>query len=128
MLLVPDENGLSNDVAQVTEEYNEAWNNYDGAAFMGLVTADYQFYDTAGQPGENAEEIAAMISSDLAGNDWAVENQGSPQMIGDESTVKVTQLNITSSNGAFDDEGVSVLTLVNQDGAWKVQQHTFDGQ
>ena len=73
LLLVPEENSVSADVAQVAEEYSDAWNNYDGAAFLGLVTADYQFFETAGQPGEDAEGTAAMISNDLEGFDWAVE-------------------------------------------------------
>jgi Tfp pilus assembly protein PilV len=128
LLVVPEENAVSSDVAQVLEDYTDAWNNYDGAAFMGLVTADYKFYEAAGQPAEDAEGTAAMISNDLEGFDWAVEQQGAAQMIGDEYTVHVSSLDVTSTNVGPDNEGVSVLTLVNQDGVWKVKQHIFDGR
>ena len=129
LLVVPEENAVSSDVAQVLEDYTDAWNNYDAEAFMGLVTANYRFYDTVGQPGASAEDTAAMISDDLAGYGWAVEPRGPAQMLGDEYTVRVTQFDATGigTEGVFDDEGASVITLVNQDGTWKVQQHTFDG-
>ena len=48
-------------------------------------------------------------------------------MIGDEYTVRVSQISVTSADdGMAGDEGVSVLTLVNVDGAWKVQQQVWD--
>lgn len=125
LMLAPEDNALSDDVAQVVEEYNDAWNNYDGAAFLGLVTANYKFYDAPGESPDNAEDTAAMISTDLRNNGWAVERQGSVQMIGDEYTVQVSQLDVTSTYGAVEDEGTSVITLVNEDGAWKVQRHVW---
>jgi len=125
VMLAPEENAVSEDVAQVVEEYGDAWNNYDGAAFLGLVTAGYQFYNPVGLPAENAEDTAAMISTDLKSNGWAVERYGPAQMIGDEYTVQVSQLGVTSNYGVVGDEGISVMTLVNEDGAWKVQQHVW---
>ena len=104
--------------------YANAWNTYDGEAFLGLVTADYQFYDTVGQPADNAEATAAMITTDLPRYDWAVETQGPAQMTGDEYTVHVSQVDGTTS-GMGDDQGISVMTLVIRDGAWKIRQHTF---
>ena len=48
-------------------------------------------------------------------------------MIGDEYTVRVSQIDVTSyTDGSVTKEGASVLTLVNEDGAWKVQQHVWD--
>lgn len=127
LLLVPEENALSDDVAQVVQEYRDAWNTYDGATFLGLVTADFMFYDSVGTPGDNAEQTAVMITSDLKSGDWSVERLGPAQMVGDENTVKVSELDVTNYYGAVAGEGVSVLTLVKQDGTWKVQQHAWDG-
>jgi uncharacterized protein (TIGR02246 family) len=127
LMLVPEDNALSDDVAQVVEEYGDAWNNYDGAAFLGLVTADYEFYFAPGDSAGDAEQTAAMISNELKARGWAVEPQGSAQMIGDEYMVRVSQIDVTSyTDGSATKEGVSVLTLVNEDGAWKVQQHVWD--
>lgn len=128
LLLAPQGNAVSDDVAQVAEEYGDAWNNHDGAAFMGLVTADYQLYISPGESADNAEQTAAMISTDLKTLGWSVERQGPAQMIGDEDTVKVSELDVLRNGSVVVDEGVSVITLVNQDGTWKVQQHTWGGQ
>ena len=127
VMLAPEENALSDDVAQVVEEYGDAWNNYDAAAFLGLVTGDYEFYVAPGESADNAEQTAALISTELKSRGWAVEPQGPAQMIGDEYTVRVSQISVTSADdGMAGDEGVSVLTLVNEDGAWKVQQQVWD--
>ena len=127
VMLAPEENALSDDVAQVAEEYGDAWNNYDAAAFLGLVTGDYEFYVAPGEPADNAEQTAALISTELKSRGWAQEPQGPAQMIGDEYTVRVSQISVTSADdGMAGDEGVSVLTLVNVDGAWKVQQQVWD--
>jgi hypothetical protein len=126
LMLAPEDNALSDDVAQVVEEFGDAWNNYDGAAFLGLVTADYKFYYAPGESPDNAEETAATISTDLKNDGWAVERQGAAQMIGDEYTVQVSQVNLINyADGSSSQEGISVLTLVNEDGAWKVQQHVW---
>lgn len=127
LMLAPQENALSDDVAQVVEEYGDAWNNYDVAAFQGLVSADYEFYYAPGEPAQGAEQTAATIGTELKSRGWAVEAQGPAQMIGDEYTVTVSQISIVSyTDGSSTKEGVSVLTLVKEDGTWKVQQQVWN--
>lgn len=128
LLLSTDETAVSSDVAVVVEDYRDAWNDYDGEAFLGLVTPGYRFYETPGVPGDTAEETAATISTGLASINWAVEQIGPGQMIGDENTVYVSVVNrVTGTGGAIWGEGISVFTLVKQGDTWKVQQHVFGG-
>lgn len=128
LLLAEEETAPTPDVAAVVEDYRDAWNAHDGAAFLALVTPDFEFYDTPGLPGDSAGTTAAMIGADLAPIEWAVAEVGEPLIASSGSTVEVSMVNrVTSTSALAEGDGISLLTLVQVDGSWKVRQHIFIG-
>jgi hypothetical protein len=114
----------SEDVAQLWSDYTDAWNNYDGDAFLALVTPTYTF--VYGTSTTNAESQARSIEN--AGTfDWHVTVLGEPAMAGDGPwyVSQVNQVKMSSSPEPI--EGISVLTIVDVGGQLKVANHTFYG-
>ena len=115
---------LSDDVAQVWNDYSDAWNNYDGDAFLALVTPDYTFVN--GQSTTNAESQARSIEN-ASTVDWHATMVGEPTMVGDGPwyVSQAGQVEMTSLPEPI--EGISVLTIVDVGGELKVANHTFYG-
>jgi len=114
----------SDDVAQLWNDYTDAWNNYDGDAFLALVTPGYTFVN--GQSTTNAESQARSIAN-ASTVDWHVTMVGEPIMAGDGPWY-VSQANrIEMSSLPAPLEGISVLTIVDVGGVLKVANHTFYG-
>ena len=117
----------SDDVAQLWDDYTDAWNNSDGDAFLGLVTSDYTFVTEQGttSAADQAREIDVL---DAYG--WSVTPVGEQIMAGDGPWY-MTQVNrvenATSALGAGGVEGISVLTIVDDGGVLRVSNHTFFG-
>jgi hypothetical protein len=114
----------SDDVAQVWSDYVDAWNNYDGDAFLALVTPDYTFVN--GDSTTNAESQArAIATADTV--DWHVTMLGEPTMAGDGPwyVAQVNKVEMSSLPEPL--EGISVLTIVDIGGELKVANHTFYG-
>lgn len=115
---------VSSDVEELLDDYAEAWNTHDSDGFLELVSSDYRFYGTAGQPGMTAEETAGMISTDLAPLEFSVETVGSLRGIGDEASLHVTALERYSSLFPQQAEtGASVFHLVKNGDTWEIQAH-----
>lgn len=120
------ETALSDDVATVVEDYHDAWNAYDGEAFLTMVTSDYRFNSEPGDPGESAEATAQMISNDLRAIGWAVTQLDVPRMVGDDTRVLVSAANrLTATSSIQESDGFSLITLVKDGGSWKVRSHVF---
>jgi len=115
---------LSDDVAQVWNDYTDAWNNYDGDAFLALVTPGYTFVN--GDSTTNAESQARSIAN--AGTvDWHVTMVGEPAMAGDGPWY-VSQVNrVEMSSLPEPIEGISVLTIIDTADGLRVATHTFYG-
>ena len=118
------ETAPSDDVAQLWDDYSDAWNNYDGDAFLALVTPDYTFVTEQGTTSAASE--AAYING-LGSYDWQVTPVGEPIMAGDGPWF-VSQVNrVEQSNWSEPVEGISVLTIVDDGGVLRVSNHTFYG-
>ncbi len=115
----------SGDVTQLLDDYNSAWNNHDGDAFLALVTDGYVLDLRAGD--SDATETAAMITS-LETVNWNVDVVGEPIMAGSGpwyvSTVDLLTANDYPPNGI---DGISTYTIVDVGGTLKVSQHVFFG-
>jgi hypothetical protein len=114
---------LSTDVAQVWDDYTDAWSNYDGDAFLELTTDDYTFVSEMGTAGPASQ--AAFINGS-GRYDWRVTRVGEPTMAGDGPWF-VSQVNLIEDDRSGPVEGISVLTIVDDDGVLRVSNHTFYG-
>lgn len=118
------ETAVSADVAQLWDDYTDAWNNYDGDAFLALVTPDYTFVTEQGST--NAALEATYINRGGA-YDWHATSIGERVMVGDGPWY-VSQVNLVeASNWPDPVEGISVLTIVDDGGVLRVANHTFFG-
>ncbi len=114
----------SDDVAQLWDDYSDAWNSYDGDAFLELVTPDYTFVSERGTT--TATDQASEIDR-LGAFGWSVTPVGERLMAGDGPWY-VTQVNLVeNSTGSGPVEGISVLTIVDDGGVLRVSNHTFFG-
>jgi hypothetical protein len=114
----------SGDVAQVWDDYMDAWNNYDGDAYLELTTDDYTFVT---ETGTNTAASQAAYIDGLGAYDWQVTPVGEPTMAGDGPWF-VSQVNRVEDNTMTEPvEGISVLTIVDDGGVLRVANHTFFG-
>lgn len=116
------ETAPTDNVAQLWDDYSDAWNNHDGDAFLQLVTSDYTF--VIDQTATTAEAQATFIER-LGMTDWHVTPIGEPVMAGDGPWV-LSQVNRVDQGAWVDPvEGISVLTIVDDGGVLRVANHTF---
>jgi hypothetical protein len=114
----------SDDVAQLWDDYSDAWNNYDSEAFLGLVTSDYTFVS---EQGTNSAADQAVEITRLGSYGWHVTPVGDAAMAGDGPWY-VTQVNeVEFSTGTAPVEGISVMTIVDDGGVLRISNHTFFG-
>jgi len=115
------------DVAQLWDDYTDAWNNYDGDTFLQLTTSDYTFVTEQGTTGAADQ----AIEIDRLGNfGWHVTAVGEQLMAGDGPwyVTQVSHLeNATTGIGTDPVEGISVLTIVDDGGVLRVANHTYFG-
>lgn len=111
------------EIETLLDDYATAWNDYDSAAFLALVTDDYTF-ESLGQV-TSAEEEAAGIAQ-LGLDDWGVEPTGDRIMAGDGPNYFVAQSNRVTSS-VSDYEGISLYTIVERDGVYLISHHSFTG-
>jgi hypothetical protein len=112
----------SDDVAQVWDDYTEAWDNSDGDAFLQLTTSDYTFVTEQGTNTAAAQANAI----NMLGPSWSVTPIGERTMAGDGPWY-VSQVNLVEGVSFAPVEGVSVLTIVDDDGVLRVSNHVFFG-
>jgi hypothetical protein len=114
----------SSDVAQVWDDYTDAWRNYDGDAFLELTTDDYTFVT---EMGTTTADSQAIYIDRLGAYDWQVTQIGERTMAGDGPWF-VSQVNrVEQNNWSEPVEGISVLTIVDDGGVLRVANHTFFG-
>ena len=114
----------SDDIAQVWDDYTDAWNNYDGDAFLEITTDDYTFVSEMGTA--SATSQAASING-MGRYDWQVTPVGERVMAGDGPWF-VTQVDrVEDSTMTEPVEGISVMTIVDDGGVLRVANHTFYG-
>jgi hypothetical protein len=100
-------------------DYTAAWNEYDGEAFLALVTDSYTF-EYAGDV-RTASEQASEIAS-LGAFDWSVETIGDRIVSGDGPTYLVASADRVSNN-IGDTDGISVSTIVQDGFTYRVAHH-----
>ena len=111
-------------VDQLMDDYTDAWNNYDGDAFLQVVTDDYVLRSEGDLTGPATQ---ATHIDRLGTYDWQVTPVGDRMMAGDGPWY-VTQVNVLESSiYAGEVEGITVLTIVDDDGVLRVAEHTFFG-
>jgi hypothetical protein len=116
------ETAPSDDVAQVWEDYTDAWNDYDGDAFLQLVTPGYTFVMDGSET--NAEDMAAEVDR-LRNVDWHVTLIGEPVVAGDGPWI-LSQVNELDEFDPMD--GISVVTIVDDGGVLRIAEHIFFGE
>jgi hypothetical protein len=114
---------VSDDVAQVWDDYLDAWNEYDGDAFLQVTTDDFTFTT---EEGTNTADSQAVDINGLDTYDWQVTPIGERVMAGDGPWF-VSQVHRVESNLSAPVEGISVLTIVDDGGVLRVASHTFFG-
>jgi len=114
---------LSDDVAQVWDDYVDAWSDYDGDAFLELTTDGYTFVSEMGTASAASQAAAINRSGSY---DWQVTPIGERVMAGDGPWF-VSQMNQIEDNRSGPVEGISVLTIVDDGGVLRVANHTFFG-
>lgn len=115
---------LSDDVAQVWDDYLDAWNDYDGDAFLDVTTDDFTFVT---EDATTTADNQAIYINRLGAYDWQVTPVGERVMAGDGPWF-VSQVNrVEQSNWSEPVEGISVLTIVDDGGVLRVANHTFFG-
>lgn len=115
----------SAEIAQLVEDYTNAWNDYDGEAFLATTREGYTFTSNAGTF-DRTEQLYA-IENTLPKYEWRVEPLLDPIAVGDGPTWFISLPNETSDNIRDLVEGVTVLTVVDRDGDYLVTRHIFVG-
>lgn len=118
----PD-NAVSTEIQSLVDDYEAAWNNYDGDAFLALVTDDFRGDYGSGEIG--AAYQASEINYMLGNYDWSIERIGDPTMSGDGPWYVVTTQRLTNTTGTS--HGVSVLTVVDDGGMLRIAEHLWIG-
>jgi hypothetical protein len=113
------------EIEALLDDYTTAWNEYDGDAFLALVTDDY-VHEYAGF-GSTAESVAADIESNEVFEN-TVEKVGDPIMIGEGPRYYVAQANRLTSVGGVRLEGISLFTIIQEGDMFKIQEHVFIGE
>lgn len=118
----------SSDVSKVIDDYTEAWNQYDGAAFLATTRAGYVF--SSSTSGENdRDDQLAVIESVLPARSWQVRILAEPIVVGDGPWYYVSfPVEIeTSLQGSR--QGMSVLTIYHTDNdQYLVSYHRYIGR
>lgn len=117
----------TSDIEALLDDYANAWNDYDGARFLELVTDDFRF-EQSGVATNTAERQAVLLEGG-SGIDWAVETVGEPIMHGDGPWYVAQANRITTAiSPAEGHEGLSVFIIVEEDGELLLRRHTYFGR
>ncbi len=117
----------TSDIEALLDDYTAAWNEYDGTGFLELVTDDYEF-EQAGVSRSTAANQASMIDAG-SGIEWQVERVGESLMQGDGPWYVASANNITTSIAPEDGyRGISIFTIVEQDGELLIRRHVYFGR
>ncbi len=114
----------SSEMTQLLDDYDTAWNNYDGEAFLALTTAGYKFTTAGGREFRELDQAFA-IGNTLPMFAWRFENQGEPIVTGHGPWYVSTPIQTTTNIREAD--GHSILTVVDIDGVLQVSDHRIIG-
>jgi hypothetical protein len=117
----------SAEIEQLVDDYHDAWNNYDGEAFLATTREGYTFTSSAAGTFDRAEQLD-VIEKTLPSYDWEVERLDDPMVIGDGPWWYVSFPVQTSDNLRDSINGMTVLTVVDFDGTYLVAGHVFIGR
>lgn len=117
---------VTDEVQQLIDDYHDVWNEYDGEAYLDLVTEN-GVHVVGGRATSASEQ--AMIIDGLGRYDWHVEPLGEPIMVGDGPWY-VAQANLLTSATYPEEgyEGLSTLTIVDDDGTLRISRHVYTGR
>jgi hypothetical protein len=120
-----DGSALPSEVSAVLDGYADAMNAHDGPAAMAFTTTDYTLVD-------NGEVIPRLVAAGAISSWKALDFRVEPEertVIGD-GPYYVTQTariyGYTVPVAGF--PGASVFTIVEEDGAWKIQQQVWTSE
>lgn len=128
------ETAVTGEIGQVIDDYHAAYNNYDGEAFLELVTDGYVLERTGVsyvQAGATESTTAAEMIEEiklLEEYDWRVATVGEPLMMGDGPWfVSVASHFESPPYGPEGADGISTFTIVDEGGTLKVARHSYVG-
>lgn len=130
------ETAVPAEIAQLLDDYETAFNTYDGDAFRALVTDDFVVHDdiyyTVGSEllmvsgSERLDEAAGHLESGASElYEWQIELVGEPIVAGDGPWY-VSQVEHASGEG-HEFVGMSTYVVVDQDGTLKVADKNWVG-
>jgi len=113
------------EIEELLDDYYTAWNDWDGDAYLTLVTENAVHETSLGT--STAQSQASFIDG-FGAYDWHVERIGEAIMHGDGPWY-VAQANLLTANTYPEDghEGMTVLTIVDDEGTLKVARHVYLG-
>ncbi|MBT8193347.1 MAG: hypothetical protein KJP22_08100 [Acidimicrobiia bacterium] len=111
------------EVDAALETYNAAWLETNRAAFLDATTEEYTFASDQGTYGQasQASQVGVLAYFEFELFERVIMGDGNPYYVASEQRVRF------ASAGTWYD-GVSIVTLVETDGTWKVAQHTWVGE
>ncbi len=114
---------VTDDVAEFLDAHLEAWNTWDGEAYLALATPNA--IHTSQSATYSAQATANLIDG-LRDTNFQVEVTGDPIMYGEGPWKIVVSPNRISSD--FDEQsGYSVYVIFQSGGSYKVSQHFWFG-
>ena len=114
----------SSAVSQLVDDYTQAWNEYDEAAFLELTTAGYRFEAAGGMDYRQADQ-ANQIGSVLPRFAWNVERLAAPMVTGDDPYYVSWPIRVTTN--IREAEGIAILTVVSDGDGYLVSRHVVIG-
>ena len=124
-LVTESDTAATGEIETLLEDYQTAWNEYDGEAFLALVTDNF-VHEYAGFSSDADSTAAQIESNEVFENN--IETLGEPIMSGDGPTYYVAQVDVLTSQGDAELQGVSLFTIVDDADVLRIQQHVFVGQ
>ncbi len=122
------DSGVPADVIQAIEDYNDAWNSYDGQAFLAMTTDDYIMHTE--RYGDWTQQDQALTVGDTVTHDWHSEWIGRPIGTGDGPWYVARAAHLEAD--MYPPEGIDGLStfmvVVDDDGVMKIARHTFQAQ
>ncbi len=113
------------EIQQLLDDYEAAWNDYDGAAFLALVTDGYGFEISGTTTGAATQ---ALYIDNMGSTSWHVTQVGDAISAGDGPYYVALVDNLTAVDYPVDGvDGVSIVTVVDDGGTLKVDHHVFIG-
>jgi len=105
------------------DTYNAAWLETDRTAFIDATTEDYTFTSDQGTYGQasHAAQVGNLVHFEFEQFERVVMGDGNPYYVASEQRVRF------GPTGPWYD-GVSIVTLFETDGIWKVAQHSWVGE